>query len=117
MQDALSVVDREYASVFAMAKILPSVAGLLLEQEVGAIIKIMTRPKRPLLVIIGGVDVIDKQPLIDLLAKTADTVALGGRMGLDLENTSSNVILPLDYKYGKDGEPYDIGDISTATIY
>lgn len=116
IQDAFGMVHRKHASITAIAKLLPSVAGLLLEKEVVAITKVLERPKRPLLAIIGGSKVEDKQPLIDLFAKTADTVALGGRLGINFDNTAQNVIVPLDYHYGRDGEPYDIGDISTATI-
>ncbi|MCL2002076.1 phosphoglycerate kinase [Candidatus Saccharibacteria bacterium] len=116
VQDAFGLVHRAHASMVAITKLLPSVAGLLLEKEVDSVTKTMARPKRPLIAIIGGVKVEDKQPLIDLFAKTADTVALGGRLGINFNNTAGNVIVPLDYVYGKDGEPYDIGAISTATI-
>jgi len=116
VQDAFGMVHRRHASIVAITKLLPSVAGLLLEREVVAISKALARPKRPLLAIIGGSKVEDKQPLIELFAKTAETVALGGRLGLNFDNRAPNVIVPLDYHYGKDGKPYDIGEISTATI-
>jgi phosphoglycerate kinase len=116
VQDAFGMVHRKHASMVAMAKLLPAAAGLLLEREVEEVTKALAKPKRPMLAIIGGSKVEDKQPLIDLFAKTADTVALGGRLGINFIHTAPNVVVPLDYRYGKDGEPYDIGDISTATI-
>jgi len=116
VQDAFGMVHRAHASMVAITKLLPSVAGLLLEKEVVALTDAMARPKRPLLAIIGGSKVEDKQSLIELFAKSANTVALGGRLGLNYTNLSPNVTIPLDYHYGADGEPYDIGDIATATI-
>ncbi|MDR0979699.1 MAG: phosphoglycerate kinase [Candidatus Nomurabacteria bacterium] len=116
VQDAFGMVHRAHASMVAVAKLLPSVAGLLLESEVKAISEALDKPKRPLLAIIGGAKVEDKQPLIELFAKTADTVALGGRLGLDYAATTPNVVAPLDYNYNRAGEPYDIGEIATARI-
>jgi phosphoglycerate kinase len=116
VQDAFGAVHRAHTSIVEIPKLLPSVAGLLLEREVDEITKAMKRPTRPLLAIIGGSKVKDKQPLIDLFAKTANMVALGGRLGLGFENAAPNITIPLDYRYGRDGEPYDIGDISAATI-
>jgi len=116
VQDAFSVTHLSHASVVAIPNFLPSVAGLLLEREINLFSKTMVRVKRPLLVILGGDDEENKRPLIDLLAKTADNVVLGGRIGFNFDHTALNVISPLDYRYGKDGQPYDIGDISTTTI-
>ncbi|MCL2371596.1 phosphoglycerate kinase [Candidatus Saccharibacteria bacterium] len=116
VQDAFGFAHRPTASMVAITKLLPSVSGLLLEKEVAAIDSAMQGPERPLLAIIGGSKVADKEQLIELFAKTADTVALGGRLGLEFHNTLQNVVAPIDYRYGRDEEAYDIGDISTATI-
>jgi phosphoglycerate kinase len=116
VQDAFGLVHRAHASMEAITKLLPSVAGLLLEKEVTALTEAMAHPERPLVAIIGGMKAEEKQPLIELFAKSANTVALGGRLGLDYAKLLPNVIIPLDYHYGADGKPYDIGDIATATI-
>lgn len=80
VQDGFGVVHRAHASTDAITQFLPSVAGLLLEREVTAIIDVMENPKRPLVAIIGGAKISDKISVLNRFVDIADVVAVGGAM-------------------------------------
>jgi len=80
VQDGFGVVYREHASVEAITHFLPSVAGLLLEEEVNTITEAIQNPKRPLAVVIGGLKVSDKIKMVEHFCHTADYVAVIGAM-------------------------------------
>lgn len=77
VNDAFAVSHRQQASVSAIKKYLPAYAGLLLENEVRALNKIL-KPKKPLVVLMGGAKIKTKAPLITKLHKIADQILLGG---------------------------------------
>ncbi|MBI3052369.1 phosphoglycerate kinase [Candidatus Woesearchaeota archaeon] len=79
VNDAFGACHRSHASVDAITKYLPSCAGLLLEQEVRALNKLF-RPRRPLVVVLGGSKVSDKIGLIENIGRRADTILIGGAM-------------------------------------
>lgn len=80
VQDGFGVVHRAHASTDAITNFLPSVSGLLLEQEVNMITQVMQEPKRPLMAIIGGAKIADKIDILNKLIDHADFVAVGGAM-------------------------------------
>ncbi len=80
VQDGFGVVHRAHATTHAIAKLLPAVAGLLLEAEVGTITKVMKEPERPLLAIVGGAKISDKIEVLREFIDLADTVAVVGAM-------------------------------------
>ncbi|OGL24926.1 phosphoglycerate kinase [Candidatus Saccharibacteria bacterium RIFCSPHIGHO2_01_FULL_48_12] len=80
IQDGFGVVHRAHASTDAMAKLLPSVGGLLLEKEVDTIAKIMQAPARPLITVVGGAKISDKIEILNRFIDFADCVAVGGGM-------------------------------------
>ncbi len=80
VQDGFGVVHRAHASTSAITHILPSVAGLLLEQEYTSITKAMKHPKRPLVAVVGGAKISDKIGFIHELVKVADHIVIGGAM-------------------------------------
>lgn len=80
VQDGFGVVHRAHASTDAIARYLPSVAGLLLEKEVDNITNVMNDPKRPLMTIIGGAKISDKIDILNRFIDIADFVAVGGAM-------------------------------------
>lgn len=80
VQDCFGVAHREHASIVAVTHYLPSVAGLLLEQEVDTITNVMENPKRPLMAVIGGAKISDKIEILNRLIDIADFVAVGGAM-------------------------------------
>ena len=77
--DAFSVSHRDQASISAIKKYLPSYAGLLLEKEISALNKIL-KPKKPLVLIMGGAKINTKAPLISKLYSSASHILLGGAL-------------------------------------
>jgi len=80
VQDGFGVVHRAHTSTSAITKYLPSVAGLLLEQEVTTLTKAVSEPDRPLLTILGGAKIADKIDILKRFIEIADFVAIGGAM-------------------------------------
>lgn len=74
------MVHRAHASTDAVTRHLPSVAGLLLEAEVDTITKVIGKPQRPLMAIIGGAKISDKIDILNRFIDIADFVAVGGAM-------------------------------------
>lgn len=80
VQDGFGVVHRKHASTEAITRLLPSVAGLLLEKEVDTITQVMHEPKKPLMAVIGGAKITDKIDIIQTFIERADIVVIGGAM-------------------------------------
>lgn len=80
VQDGFGVVHRAHASTEGVTHYLPSVAGFLLEREVGTILGAMENPKRPLVAIVGGAKISDKIEVLNKFIDIADVVAVGGAM-------------------------------------
>lgn len=80
VQDGFGVVHRAHASTEAVTHHLPSVSGLLLENEVSIIRKVMQQPVRPMMAIIGGSKISDKIEVLNTFIDIADFVAVGGAM-------------------------------------
>ena len=68
------------ASTTVLPTLLPHAAGLRFAEEVKKLTEIRENPKRPLVVIIGGVKIEDKLPAIEAMAKIADYVIVGGKI-------------------------------------
>ena len=83
VQDGFAVVHRAHASTSAITKLLPAVAGLLLEREVTTLQSALEQPEHPFAVIIGGAKVADKQPLIECFLPLADHILVGGKIAAD----------------------------------
>lgn len=80
VSDGFGVVHRKQASVYDIAKILPSAAGLLVLKEIEALSKVTGDPERPYGVVLGGSKVSDKLGVIANLLKKADMLFIGGGM-------------------------------------
>lgn len=80
VNDAFGTCHRAHASVDAITQLLPSYAGFLLEKEVKMLTRLIAKPKRPFVAILGGAKVRDKLPLIEKLIKQVDAILLGGGM-------------------------------------
>ncbi len=80
VNDAFGVDHRTDASLVAITKYLPSVAGLLLEREVDTITRVMQEPERPLMAIVGGAKISDKIEILEKFIGLADFVAVGGAL-------------------------------------
>jgi phosphoglycerate kinase len=80
VNDAFGAAHRAHASTHAIAKLLPSAAGLLLQREVETLQAILADPARPLVAIVGGAKVTDKLGVLEAFLEVADTVLIGGAM-------------------------------------
>ncbi|MDN5963496.1 MAG: phosphoglycerate kinase [Actinomyces sp.] len=80
VSDGFGVVHRKQASVYDIAKILPSAAGLLVVKEIEALSRATQNPERPYAVVLGGSKVSDKLGVIANLLTKADILLIGGGM-------------------------------------
>lgn len=116
VQDGFAVVHRAHASTSAVANHLPVYAGLLVEKEVVNLKKVMEKPARPLLMIIGGSKVEDKEPLIAKFKTIADQIVVGGKIAADGYKASDKVYVAEDFDEDSTGAKLDVGPVSTAKI-
>jgi len=78
INDAFANSHRDHASVLALARELPSYAGINLEKEVLTLERVIVSPERPLVAILGGAKLETKVPLIKRFLVSADHVLIGG---------------------------------------
>jgi phosphoglycerate kinase len=80
VNDAFGAAHRAHASTEAVAHLLPSAAGRLLEREVSTLKGILAAPERPLVAVVGGAKVTDKIGVLEAFLQTADRILVGGAM-------------------------------------
>ncbi|MGJ9652115.1 phosphoglycerate kinase [Actinotignum sp. GS-2025c] len=80
VSDGFGVVHRKQASVYDIAKLLPSAAGELVAKEINSLSKATADPERPYTVVLGGSKVSDKIGVIENLLDKADVLLIGGGM-------------------------------------
>jgi len=80
VNDAFGSAHRAHASTEAVAHLLPSAAGRLLQREVETLRGILADPARPLVAVVGGAKVTDKIGVIDAFLEKADRILIGGAM-------------------------------------
>lgn len=80
VDDDFTVMHRKHATVVAITKLLPSVAGFSVKKEVESITGALEKPARPLFSIVGGAKISTKVPLIKNLLKKVDFMLIGGAM-------------------------------------
>lgn len=81
VNDAFAAAHRAHASIEAITRYLsPSAGGLLMRRELEALGRILDRPERPLVAILGGAKVSDKLALVERLLDQVDTLLIGGGM-------------------------------------
>lgn len=117
VQDGFAVTHRAHASTDAVTKLLPSVAGKLVEREVAGLSKVLTDPERPLVAIIGGAKVEDKSPLIEKFEQLADKILVGGKIAADgYKADSGKTYVAEDFDLDTEGMKLDIGPLSAGKI-
>ena len=80
VSDGFGVVHRKQASVYELAKALPSAGGLLIEKELEVLTRLTSTPERPYAVVLGGSKVSDKLGVIDHLLPNVNKLLVGGGM-------------------------------------
>ena len=80
VDDAFGTAHRAHASIEGVARLLPSVAGFLMERELEMLGGTLDSPERPFAAILGGAKVSDKMGVLQRLAGKADILMIGGGM-------------------------------------
>lgn len=80
VSDGFGVVHREHASVYELARTVPSAAGSLISAETDVLERLTERPERPYTVVLGGSKVSDKLGVIAHLLPRVDRLLIGGGM-------------------------------------
>ncbi|MGC9064861.1 MAG: phosphoglycerate kinase, partial [bacterium] len=80
VNDAFGTAHRAHASTEGVAKLLPAVAGFLMEKEISFFSKVLENPERPFMAVLGGAKVSDKIGVIKNLLSKVDCLLIGGGM-------------------------------------
>ena len=78
--DAFSAAHRAHASTEGVARLLPSCAGRLMQEELSALEKALASPERPVVAVVGGAKVSTKLDLLGNLLEKVDMIVIGGGM-------------------------------------
>lgn len=138
--EAFAVAHHPADSVTGLERFLPSYGGLELEKEIHFLSRVMQKPARPLVLVIGGGKASDKLGVLASFKKKADAILLGGApantflhlRGVDVKQSSrdtdpndlkrlrpflrsKNIHAPVDWSI-RDGKILDIGS-KTAKLY
>jgi len=80
VNDAFGSAHRAHASTEGVARLLPAVAGFLMEKEIEFLGRAVENPEHPYVAILGGAKISDKIGVIESLLKRCDRLLIGGGM-------------------------------------
>ena len=80
ISDAFSASHRAHASVEALARLIPSAAGRLMQAEIEALTAALEAPKHPAAALIGGAKISTKLDVLGNLTEKVDQIIIGGAM-------------------------------------
>ncbi len=80
INDAFGTIHRVHASNYGIAKNIENGIGFLVENEIKKLNKLMLKPKKPYVIVLGGSKVSDKIGVISNLIDKADYILIGGGM-------------------------------------
>jgi phosphoglycerate kinase len=80
VNDAFAVSHRAHASVDAITEELPSYAGPLLEHEVSVLGSLHASVKHPFVLVMGGLKMTNKLPVLERFLPHVDSVLIGGAL-------------------------------------
>lgn len=109
VNDTFSTAHRAHASVAAIAKLLPSCAGRLMEEELAALTSALSKPERPVLAVIGGSKVSSKLELLRHMIGPMDQIVIGGGM-------ANTFLAALGYNVGQSLCEHDLQDTARAIL-
>jgi len=100
VNDAFGSAHRAHASTEGVAHLLPAYAGLLLEEELEMLGRLLGDVERPFVLVAGGAKVEDKLGVLEHLGGRADAVLVGGKMAAELASQvpleGVDLVLPVD---------------------
>ena len=81
VDDAFGCVHRAHASVHALPRLMRDrAAGFLLLKELKSLGRVVSKPEKPFVAVLGGAKVSDKIDVVETLLGLCDTLAIGGAM-------------------------------------
>jgi len=80
VNDAFGTAHRAHASTEGVAKVLPGVAGFLMEKEIKFLGGVFENPAKPFVAVIGGAKVSTKIAVLESLLPRVSTMIIGGGM-------------------------------------
>ncbi|MEA3249748.1 MAG: phosphoglycerate kinase [Patescibacteria group bacterium] len=80
VNDAFATAHRKHASTAGVTKYLPSYAGRLMAVEITNLLRLIRKPKKPFVVLMGGAKMSSKLPTMKKLLSVADKIMVGGGM-------------------------------------
>jgi len=114
INEAFSVCHRDHASVTGIPRFLPSGVGFLLEKEIEILKKVLSRPERPMIALVGGKKVETKVQFINKILEVADLVIVNNLIASEIEE--KNIALKYPQKIikpiikGEDVKPFDLNN-------
>ena len=99
VNDGFGSAHRAHASTEGVARLLPAYAGLLLEQELEMLGRLLGEVERPFVLVAGGAKVEGKLGVLVNLGRRADVVLVGGKMAEELRDENP---LPYDAELPSD---------------
>ncbi|MEK7117765.1 MAG: phosphoglycerate kinase, partial [Patescibacteria group bacterium] len=78
VNDAFAASHRAHASIVGIPKFLKSFAGFLMEKEIAVLSAIRDKPRRPLVLVMGGAKVETKLKLVQNFLDKSEAIILGG---------------------------------------
>ncbi|MFZ2664101.1 MAG: phosphoglycerate kinase [Patescibacteria group bacterium] len=110
INESFATSHREHTSIVGITRYLPSYAGFRLQKEIETLNKIVTNPEKPLIIIIGGVKLESKLPVIEKFIQRADYILLNSILSANWsKEIPQNLIL-------SDNNSIEPKDINTETI-
>jgi len=121
VNDAFGSAHRAHASTEGVARLLPTYAGLLLEQELEMLGRLLGDVGRPFVLVAGGAKVEDKLGVLVNLGSRADVVLVGGKMAAELASQApleeGDIMLPVDVVAAARFDPEaDTRDVSADEV-
>ncbi|MDA1153625.1 MAG: phosphoglycerate kinase [Proteobacteria bacterium] len=109
VNDAFSAAHRAHASTEAIAHLLPSCVGRLMEEELGALDAALGNPARPVVAVVGGAKVSTKLDLLGNLVGKVDHLVIGGGM-------ANTFLAAQGFNVGKSLCEHDLADTARAIL-
>jgi phosphoglycerate kinase len=92
VNDAFGTAHRAHASTEGVAKILPGVAGFLMEKEIKFLGGVFENPAKPFVAVIGGAKVSTKIAVLESLLPRVTTMIIGGGMSFTFTKTQGHTV-------------------------